>query len=33
MRRGRGLGQWQKTPQTPRERQAGAARDKGGRVW
>lgn len=29
MRRGRGLRQWQRTPQAPRERQAGAANDKG----
>lgn len=33
MRRGRGLrGQWQRTPQAPRERQAGAVRGKGGQA-
>lgn len=30
MRRGRGLRQWQRTPQASRGRRAGAANDKGG---
>lgn len=28
MRRGRGLRQWQRTPQAPRERQVGAAKKR-----